>query len=250
MVTYLWGKDWDLPTLLKNCQESGLGGVELRTTHRHAVEPDLNAEEREQVRLQFIDHGVVLVGIGSDERFDSPDEATLKQAVERTREFVILSHDVGGSGVKVKPDTFHANVEHEKTIEQIGVSLNEVAEFAEGFGQQIRLEVHGSCAHLPTIKQIMDIADHPNVGVCWNCNAEDLAGEGLQHNFELVADRLAHTLHVRELNVGDYPYEELFKLVRESDFSGWVLLEARTQPQNPVEAMKEQLALFRKMNAE
>ncbi len=36
LVTYLWGKDMDLPTLLKNCEASGLLGVELRTEHKHA----------------------------------------------------------------------------------------------------------------------------------------------------------------------------------------------------------------------
>ncbi|HMO13364.1 MAG TPA: sugar phosphate isomerase/epimerase family protein [Pirellulaceae bacterium] len=249
-VTYLWGKDWDLTTLLKNCQDSGLLGIELRTTHAHGVEPALSTEERELVRHQFAESGVTLVGLGSDERFDSPDEDKLKLAIKTTCDFVVLSHDVGGSGVKVKPDSFHPNVPRETTIRQIGESLNKVAEFAEGYGQQIRLEVHGSCAHLPTIKQIMDIADHPNVAVCWNCNPEDLAGEGLEHNFKLVEDRLAHTLHVRELDLTEYPYDELFALLRNSTFCGWVLLEARTNPKDRVEAMKEQLALFRRLNTQ
>ena len=38
LVTYLWGKDWDLPTLLTNCQKAEILGVELRTTHAHGVE--------------------------------------------------------------------------------------------------------------------------------------------------------------------------------------------------------------------
>ena len=31
LVTYLWGKDMDLPTLLDACEKSGLPAVELRT---------------------------------------------------------------------------------------------------------------------------------------------------------------------------------------------------------------------------
>ena len=61
-----------------------------------------------------------------------------------------------------------------KTIEQIGKSLNELGAFGADHAQQIRLEVHGQCQRLPIIKQIMDIADHPNVAVCWNSNPEDL----------------------------------------------------------------------------
>jgi hypothetical protein len=50
LVTYLWGQDWDLPTLIKNCTASKVLGVELRTTHAHKVEPSLNAAERKVVR--------------------------------------------------------------------------------------------------------------------------------------------------------------------------------------------------------
>ena len=32
LVTYLWGKDWDLPTLIANCEETGVLGIELHTT--------------------------------------------------------------------------------------------------------------------------------------------------------------------------------------------------------------------------
>ena len=31
LVTYLWGRDWDLPTLIANCEKTGFLGVELRT---------------------------------------------------------------------------------------------------------------------------------------------------------------------------------------------------------------------------
>ena len=40
LVTYLWGKDMDLPTLLDVCEKSGVLGVELRTQHAHGVEPN------------------------------------------------------------------------------------------------------------------------------------------------------------------------------------------------------------------
>ena len=38
IVTYNIAKDWDVPTLIKNCTETGFQGAELRTTHAHRVE--------------------------------------------------------------------------------------------------------------------------------------------------------------------------------------------------------------------
>jgi sugar phosphate isomerase/epimerase len=244
MVTYQWGRDWDLDTLLKNCAELKYGGVELRTTHKHGVEPTLDEKARNEVRQKFADSGVTLVGIGSDERFDNPDAAVLKKAIEKSKEFIRLSHDVGGSGVKVKPDRFHDGVPREKTIEQIGKSLNELGEYAEGFGQQVRLEVHGQCAELSTIKSIMEIATNGAVAVCRNCNDADLKEPGLAANFGMVSKRFGQTCHIRELNGKGYPFPELFKLLVEIDYSGWVLLEAHSNPPKDLKQYAEQRRLF------
>ncbi len=247
LVTYLWGKDWDLPTLLANCERSGIAGVELRTGHRHSVEPHLTSQQRAGVKRFFANSPVVFVGPASDERFDHPDPAALRQAIERTKAFVKLSYDCGGSGVKVKPNDFHPEVPREKTIEQIGRSLDLVGRFAAEYGQRIRLEVHGQCAPLPVMKQIMGFVDQPNVGVCWNSNPTDLEGQGLEHNFSLVRSRLADTAHVHELDVAAYPYDKLFRLLVEARYTGWILLECPGQPADPVAALKEQRALFEKL---
>ena len=249
LVTYLWGQDWDLPTLIKNCTASKVLGVELRTTHAHKVEPSLNAAQRTEVKKRFADSPVTMVGIGSNERYDNPNPAVVAKAVEATKAFIKLSHDVGGTGVKVKPDRFHQGVEKEKTIEQIGKALNQLGEYAEGWGQEIRLEVHGQCSQLPTIRKIMDVAQNKNVGVCWNSNGQDLQGKGLVHNFDLVKKRFGATAHVRELQDKAYPYEKLMELFVRMDYSGWVMLEARGKPRDRVAALGQQLGLFNSMVA-
>lgn len=244
LVTYLWGRDWDLPTLIGNCEQTELFGVELRTTHAHGVEPSLSARERADVKRRFDDSPVTCVGLGSNERFDEPDPEAVRKAVAATREFVVLSHDIGSSGVKVKPNQFHDGVPHEQTIAQIGAALRELGEFADGYDQQIRLEVHGGCAELPTIRAIVDAADHPRVAVCWNSNPTDLAGEGLEHNFRLVRDSFGRTLHVHALDDPDYPYQELFDLLADTEYDGWILLEASGEPDDRLAALIGQRILF------
>ena len=100
------------------------------------------------------------------------------------------------------------------------------------------------------MKAIFEVADHPNVYVCWNSNDEDLKGAGLEHNFNLVKDRFGDTVHIRELNVGDYPYEELMKLFVAIDYQGWLLLEAGGSPKDPIAALIHQRELFAKMVAQ
>lgn len=250
MVTYLWGKDMDVPTLIRSCSAAGIGGVELRVDHAHGVMPYLSAAERKEVKKRFADSPVKVVGMGTNQQYDYPDPAKLRDSIEKTKEFVRLSADVGGSGVKVKPNQFHKGVPHEQTIEQIGKALNELAKYAADFGQQIRLEVHGNeTQDLPNIKAMMDVATHPNATVCWNCNPEDLKGEGLVHNFNLVKDRFGDIVHVRELNDTSYPYQQLMDLFVGMGYGGWILLECRTDPADKVQALTEQKKIFNDMVA-
>ena len=245
LVTYLWGQDWDLPTLIENCEKTKVLGLELRTQHKHGVEINLNAKQRRDVRKRFEDSPVTLLGPGTNWEFHSPDPAKLKHNIENAKKYVVLSHDCGGTGVKVKPNQLPKGVPHEKTIAQIGKSLSEVAEYAEGFGQQIRVEVHGrDTQKLPVMKKIMDAASHPGVTVCWNCNQADLEGKGLEHNFNLVKDRFGATCHVRELNDKKYPYAKLVDLLVGIDYAGWVLLECRTKPKDRIAALIQQRNLF------
>lgn len=248
LVTYLWGQDMDLPTLIDACTRSGVLGLELRTQHAHGVEPTLNKAQRAEVRKRFEDSPVTLVGYGSNAQYHEEDPAKVKHNIELTKQYIQLMHDCGASGVKVKPNSTPPGSKRAPTIQRIGKALNIVGAYGADYGQRIRVEVHGrGSSELPVMKAIMDVADHPNVGVCWNCNGEDLAGEGLKANFNLVKDRFADTVHIREMNMGDYPYAKLMQLMVAMDYQGWILLEARTKPKDKVQAMLEQRQVFEKL---
>lgn len=240
LVTYNWGQHWDLPTVIANCAATGFRGVELRTTHKHGVELALSPAERAEVRRRFEDSPVELVGLGTACEYHSNDPAVVRKNVDETREFIKLCHDCGGTGVKVRPNGLPTGVPIEKTLEQIGRALNEVAQYGADFGIEIRLEVHGrGTQELPNIKAIMDVADRPNVGVCWNCNPTDLQGDGLAANFGLVQDRLGATVHIHDLRKTNYPWPELFALLKGRGYSGWMLVEEGTTPSDVVGAMHE-----------
>lgn len=224
-VTYNLAKDWDVPTIIKNFEGTGFEGVELRTTHAHGVEVSLSKPERTAVKKRFADSRVELMGLGSAFDYHTPDQTKLRKDIEATKEYIVLAHDVGATGVKVRPNGLPKEVPVEKTLEQIGRSLRELAQFAADYGQQIRLEVHGSgTSLLPNIKRIIDVADHKNAGVCWNSNQTDLEGEGFDHNFDLVKDKI-FVVHMRDLYLEEYPFRRLFTRLKQIDFNGYCLAE-------------------------
>ncbi len=237
LVTYQLAQDWDLETIIKNCEAAKFGGVELRTTHAHKVEVNLSKEQREAVRKRFQNSAVQLMGLGSAFDFHTPDQEQLKQDMAAAREYIVLAHDVGATGVKVRPNALPKGVPEEKTLEQIGKSLRELGEFADGYGQVIRLEIHGmDTARIPRIKTIMDVAAHKNVGVCWNSNQTDLEGEGFDHNFDLLKERI-RSVHLRDLFLEEYPFRRLLARLNQTGFTGFCLAEIPASA-DPVRVMK------------
>ena len=225
LVTYNLAKDWDVDTIIKNCEATGFAGTELRTTHRHGVEPTLSKARRAEVRKKFDDSRVKLVSLGSTCSFQSPDPAEVERNIRSTREFCELAHDVGAIGVKVRPNGFPPNVPHEKTLDQIGHALAKCGDIARDNGVEIWLEVHGQGTQEPrNIYRIMTVANHPAVGICWNSNPPDVIGGSVRENFDLIGPWLRNC-HIHELWDPEYPYHELFALFCSVGYTRYTMAE-------------------------
>ena len=244
IVTYMWGAEWDLPTLIKNCADAGFEGVELRSTHKHGVEVTLTKEQRQEVRKRFADSPVKCVGPGSACEYHSADHGVLQHNIELTKKFIELSADIGSTGVKVRPNGFVKGEERDKTIERIGLALKECGKFAEGYKQEIRVEVHGhGTADPAVIQKIMQIADHPLVVVCWNSNPGETVNGSIKQAFDLLKNKLGQTVHLHDLFDKSYPYRELFQLLKAQDYQGYLLSESPATT-DPVRVMHYYRALF------
>ena len=243
LVTYNMAKEWDIPTIIEHCEATGFQGVELRTTHAHNVEVNLSAAERRDVRKQFEDSSIELAGLGSAFEYHSLDSDELRQNIEGTKAYSQLAADVGAPGVKVRPNGLPDSVPEQTTLEQIANSLRECGEFAKNLGVQIRLEVHGrQTSHLPHIRTIMEIADLDNVSVCWNSNPGEVANGSVKSNFDLVKDWI-RLVHINELHRREYPWRELFSMLKDSSYDGYCLAEIPGSP-DPERVMNYYRALW------
>jgi sugar phosphate isomerase/epimerase len=248
LVTYNLAKDWDVDTIIKRCEETGFEGVELRSTHAHKVEANLTAEERKAVKAKFDLSKVELVSLGTAFEYHSPDPKVLQKNMDGTEEYLRLAYDLGCQGIKVRPNGLPKEVAPEKTLRQIGESLRKCGGLAEKLGVEIWMEVHGSeTSHVPHIRTILDVADHPFVKICWNCNSSDIVDGAIGQNFELIKHKVG-SLHIHDLYDESYPYMELFGLLKKYKFDGYTFVEMSGSA-DPVRVMKYYRALWERMIA-
>ena len=243
LVTYNIAKDWDIPTLIANCQQTGFEAVELRTTHRHGVEPSLGQGARRSVRLQFQGTSVRLLSLGSVAEFHSPDAAEVRRHIEDCKQFLQLAHDIGALGVKVRPNGIPASVPEEKTLAQIGRALRECGETAKNLGVEVWVEVHGRLSSDPRrMRRMMEEAAQPHVGICWNSNQEDLIDGQVRPGFEMLRPWLRN-VHINELWKPEYPWKEVFGLIKAAGYNRYMLAEIPDNP-DPLRLMRYYKALW------
>jgi sugar phosphate isomerase/epimerase len=247
-VTYNVLKDWDLETIIKSLEAARFEAVELRTGHKHGVEPTLSASEREAIKQRFLNTRVRLLSFGSTCEFHSPDEAVRRKNVEETKRWIELAHDTGALGVKVRPNDLPAGVPPDTTVNRIAECLREAGDYGAGRGVEIWMEVHGQNTQNPTVSAaIMKATRHEWVGVCWNSNPSDVdvVNGSVKPSFDLLRPWIKH-VHINEL-ANDYPWRELFGLLRQSRYDRYTLCEAQ-ESKEPERFLRWYHALWRELN--
>jgi hypothetical protein len=98
----------------------------------------------------------------------------------------------------------------------------------------------------------MEQCGHPNVGITWNSNAADVANGSVKESFELLKPWIK-SVHINELYKdarSEYPYRELFGLLRGIGYDRYTLCEVGRTPQSTddgIEILKFYAALWREL---
>ena len=249
-IAVLWYgilKDLDIEGIIKLLESTGFEAVELRTGHKHGVEPSLSKEERAKVRERFARSKVKLLSYGTTCEFQSPDPAVRQKNIEMGKQFVDLAHDTGAWAIKVRPNGLPKDVPQETVVKNIGASLRELGEYGKGRGIEVWMEVHGRDTQVPAVSAaIMKAANHPSVGACWNSNPTDVVNGSVKPSFELLKPYIK-SAHINELANEKYPWRELFTLMRQAKYDRYTLCEC-AESKEPERFLRYYRALWKELS--
>jgi sugar phosphate isomerase/epimerase len=246
-ITYNTLKEFDVDTIIRILDAAGFDGVELRTGHKHGVEPSIGPEERARVRQRFAQSKIRLVSYGTTCRFQSPDPAEREKQLVIAKRFVDLARDTGALGIKIQPMGFPEGVSKENTIQNFGNSLHQLGEYGASQKVEIWMEVHGRGTSDPPVSAaIMKAAAHKNVGVCWNSNDTDIKNGSVKESFELLGPYI-RSVHINELTNEQYPWRELFALLRGIHYDRYTFAEV-AESKDPERFLRWYRALWIEMN--
>jgi sugar phosphate isomerase/epimerase len=226
LMTASLGQDMTLAELLSVTEKYGYEGLECRAEkgHKHGVELETSREQRAQIKAAFADSAVSFAGIACSCRFEYPEPERRREQVERAKEFIDMCVEVGSPRLRVfgnyKPD----DVDEGEFLEYVGASLRELGEYAEGSDVAVNLEMHGHFYRRRYAVGAVEAADHEGIGILYNCDPREREAGPVGETLQAVAPYLRH-LHFHHLEDPRYPYNELFRMLKNLGYGGLVTVE-------------------------
>jgi sugar phosphate isomerase/epimerase len=245
LLTYSMARTWDLERIIKAAHDFGFAGIELRAEagHAHGVELERTAAERRAIRDRIEDAYLEVAGVGTSCRYDSPDPAQRRAMIERSKQYIQLAADVGAGMIRVFGNDMPAGVNREDCIAYVAESLHELGEFAEPYGVDVLLEMHGQFNYWGFALPAVQAANHPNVALVYNCDPRDLVAGSVASTYSRVCNWIRH-VHMHEF-VGPFPYPELFALLKADGYTGYLSSEVEQEIPTPEHFLGTYANLFR-----
>lgn len=237
LLTYSLAKSWSLAKIIDAARAFGFAGIEFRAEagHQHGVEIERTKAERREIRDRIEDAFLEVACVGTGSRFESPDPAERSAVIERTKQFIELASDLGCPRIRVFGNNIPKEVARDECVKYVGESLRELGEFAEPYAVDVLLELHGQFRYWGFARTAVEIADHPNVALVYNCDQADIVGGSVAGTYDRVRSWIRH-VHLHEFNgrrAPLYPYPELFALLRADGYEGYLSSEIEIQQPTP-----------------
>jgi sugar phosphate isomerase/epimerase len=225
LLTYNLAKSWSLPKLVEMAHRCGFAGLEFRAEagHEHGVELERTPAERRAIRERIEDAYLEAACIGTGCLYESPDPAQRQANVDQTKRYVGLARDLGCRRVRVFGNNVPVGVSRQHCVGYVSESLRQLGEFAEPYGVDVLLEMHGQFNYWGFARTAVELADHPRVALVYNCDERDIVAGSVASTYGRVRSLVRH-VHLHDF-AGRYPYPELFALLRADGYDGYLSSE-------------------------
>ena len=229
-MTYGVLKGLSRQELLDVLSENGFEGIEFRTdaNHGHLVEANIDTDARKQVVADCQAAGIKIVSVATGNRYHDTDAAEVQGHIEETKARMDLAADLGAPRVRVFGNNFPKDVPKEKTIAQVAEALRELCEYGTTRNVKPSLELHGEF-NWQDCHAVAKLVDHDNFGLIWNSTSHDVVDGSVEKALDTVLPWLDH-VHMHDLAGSGYPYRDLFRLLHQKGYEGYMSAEAERKP--------------------
>jgi sugar phosphate isomerase/epimerase len=190
---------WEWGKILDFAQANGFSAVELRGLQGNMdlpSRPEFTADRIEQSKKDVAAHGLRISCVSSSAHMHETDPDKHAAQLADARKFIDLASALGAPYVRVFGNDKVGTPE--QSIEHVGMALRQLGDYAGPKNVTVIIESHGGFTDSPTLKAILEKADHPHVALLWDANHTFVDGkEDPAFTLEQLGKYVRHT-HLKD----------------------------------------------------
>jgi sugar phosphate isomerase/epimerase len=196
--------DWTIEKVAQQAAEMGYQGVELRTlgpgSSGLACDPALS--DPAKVGQVLKSHGIEPVCLSTSLSLHHNDPSSVKDSHLAVKHSLEMAAKIGCPAVRVFGHEAHQGASRNVAIQRIAQHAADLADTAGHLGVRLLFENGGSFAKAKEWWWLLNVVDHPMVGLCWNVANAAAAGEPSSVSVTMLNSRI-QLAKVKDTRIGE-----------------------------------------------
>ena len=244
LMAYQLAKEWDIETTARMCKEGRMESFEFLAdpNYKQKINLEMQPAEAKKIRKVFAENSVQVSGLAINERYDWPNVAQVKEAIARTKQYVLLAVDIGAPRLRCLGDKLHDTEPKAWTLARIAGALSEIVHYSSGLGVDVAFEMHGSFTNWEDALEVVKRVNHPRCYLVHNSQPGNTPPEDFDRVFEMIRPYIGH-VHFHDFLDTKFPYKKFVRKLRDTNYEGHCSLELEPS-QDPIRVLHLTHALF------
>lgn len=165
--------DWQWPHVLDFAATHGFAAVELRGLEKEmdlTTSPEFAPARLDDTLRQIANHELRISDLGASTNMHETDPAKRAAGLDEARRFIDLARALHAPYIRVFGNKYVAGTSRDQVLAHIARGLRELGDYAGERGITVLLESHGDFTDSPTLRELMERSDSPNVAILWDAH--------------------------------------------------------------------------------
>ncbi|MEQ1625280.1 MAG: sugar phosphate isomerase/epimerase family protein, partial [Sediminibacterium sp.] len=232
---------WNFTQITSFAKQHDYQGLEMRGILKELYLPKCpefaSASAIKNTMQEMADKQLQFVDLGSSCNLHFAEGPERQKHLDEGKRFLDLAAAINCPNVRVYPNKFPKDQTKQQTMDLITKGLLELADYAKGMKVKVLMETHGEVVHYADLKNIMESAHHPQVGLIWDiANMWLDTGESPEDAYKALKPYIHHThikdaakkdgkLDFRFLGEGEVPIFQAMDILVKDGYKGYFSFE-------------------------
>ena len=192
---------WPWPKILDFAAEQEFAAIELRgilTNMDLTKVPELAPEHIAEAKRQLQAHGLTVSCLGASANMHDMDPTKHAAQLAEARAFIDLARALGAPYVRVFGNEYVKDVPRDQMLAHIAGALRSLGDYARPKGVTVVIESHGDFIDSPSLLELLQRADSPNVALLWDAHHTFVSGREQPEDTVAKLGRYIRHTHLKD----------------------------------------------------